>query len=320
MARVPTWTELRLDALKLAKLQRECYRDVHQLLDYRIPELDKKISYLHKNNKKISSINDASNQYHDQIVGGETFERKKHLLPVTPSLQPQLTQKNPPRKSKHSLTSSRSQPVLNVLTEKPSTTEHSINERYPTIKAKKLAIKKKLVPVSEKASLKNGFIELDRQNEPNSIRHKIQDVEELEHLKPLPLRLSEYLKLNRPEVVLRANKRVMYLKIKSQQRRDLAAAKVVNCLRKIRLSPEKNNIKQITRNYSAPEYEVKNNFSEHEMKRLTARVYEKLPEVKRRRTEEVRNHMKVQNYKNRLEYGRKLLENRRLGIINYPLN
>lgn len=55
------------------------------------------------------------------------------------------------------------------------------------------------------------------------------------------------------------------------------------------------------------------------MKRLTAKIYKRLPEVKRRRREEVTNYTKVQNYKNRLEYGRKLLENRRQGIINYPL-
>lgn len=159
------------------------------------------------------------------------------------------------------------------------------------------------------------------------------NLDELEHLRPLPMPLSHYLKANRPELVKAADRRVMYLKRKAERRRQIASSKSISArdilgppsrassnrgtssLRSsLRSSP-----RTISRDNVAPNYQVRYKLSEHEMKRLTARVYNRLPEVKRQRNEEVTKHMKVQNYKNKMEYGRKLLMNRKRGVINYPL-
>lgn len=225
MARVPTWTELRLDVDKLIDVQHSCYRSVHQLLD-QIPELDTKLSRLRgtSSTPKHVSFKDSP----------------KKIKPVDPIKEPSIDQ--------------------------------------------------------------------------------------LEHLRPLPLPLCEYFKLNRPNLVVRANKRALYLKQSAEKRRLMASSRILSALERIRLSPRR---KRPLRNRPAPprsasdfftpDYDVKLKFSEQEMKKLTAKIYKRLPEVRRKRKEEATNHMKVQNYKNRMEYGRKLLVNRRQGIINYPL-
>lgn len=223
MACVPTWTELRLDATKLAQMQRECNRSVHNLLYLAIPELDRKLSIL-------SGIEET----------------------------------------------------------RPSETKPPPSETKP--------------PPSE--------------TKPSPKRYSKTDLEGLEHLKPLPLTPSEYLKINRPRMVKNADERVMHLKKRAERRKYLSAARTINALEQLRLDSRKSNK---GRESVAPSYQVKCKMSEKEMRRLTARVYNTLPEVEKQRTEEVTKHMKVQNYKNKLEYGRRLLENRKHGVINYPL-
>lgn len=236
MARVPTWTELRLDANKLASLQKECQRSVYDLLDS-IPKLDEKISLL---------------------LGSPVVQSK------------------------------------NVFQHK------DIVRREDLVPSKDVVHCKDVETNKEDLSLTDSGIE------------------ELEHLKSLPLPLSTYLKMNRPDIVMNADRRVMYLQGKAERRKLLAPRRMVSSLDRIKLSPRSNDNLQ-SRDYVAPEYNVKDQFSEKEMKRLTAKTYRRLPEVRKKCREEITNHMKVQNYKNRLEYGRRLLENRKLGIINYSL-
>lgn len=240
MSRVPTWAELRLDAIELAKLQRECYRDVHDMLDHDVPELDRKLSIL--SNKK---------------------QRKE---------------------------------IARVATKKPQ------QETKKVLSAPKKDIK--LAPIN---------------------------IRDYEHLRPLPMPLSYYLKLNRPNMVRDADRRVLYLKKKAERRRALAAEEALSLLDQLRISSRTSSnkrstsslrssmVRTVSRNSMPQGYQVKYNFSEHEMKRLTAKIYNRLPEVKKQRNQEVSKHRKLQNYKNKLDYGRKLVENRRRGIINYPL-
>lgn len=213
MERVPTWTELRLDAKKLAKIQKECYNSVHRLLDLEIPKLDRKISML--SGKSLSSQESTSIDLND----------------------------NP-------------------------------------------------------------------------------------HLKAPPLPLSEYLMRNRPEVVRRATNRALYVKTRADRRKFRNETKLINSFKCLRLAsnhrPMQNNKycnpkPTKSTNFNPPAYNLRHQFSDSEMKKLTARTYKRLPEVKMRHKEEVTNQMRALNYKNKLEYARKLAENRKNGIINYPL-
>lgn len=147
-----------------------------------------------------------------------------------------------------------------------------------------------------------------------------EDIESLEHLKPLPMPPSDYLKLNRPDILFKAECRVNYLKRRAETRRKFGAKNIIDSWEQIKLS-SREQPKKIQRrfNFVPQNYQVRHNFTEKEMRRLTNKIYNSLPEVQKKRKEEHRNLMRVQNYKNRLDYGRKLLENRRQGIINYPI-
>lgn len=287
MARTPTWKELWLDAAELAKIQKQCFDDVHQLL-HSLPELDQKLEYLHCYGKQ---------QFH-HVVTKEIYAQHKQ---------------------------SRGQ---NLLDKSFSTDEiHLLGKLYPGREPFNMSHH------HQQPEFTNEVERSDKREEPYYVEisdfgqkarkvHKLSHQhKDLEHLKPLPMPLSEYLKLNRPDMVMRADRRAMYLKRKAERRKFNASTRTINALEQMRLSRGSN--------YSQPHprlprsqshtYSVKCKLSEQEMRRLTAKTYKRLPEVKSKRKEEVSNHMKVQNYKNKLEYGRKLLENRRHGIINYPL-
>lgn len=182
-------------------------------------------------------------------------------------------------------------------------------------------------PIEKKPSQSNR--ERDRvivRNRPS----KHVDLHTLEHLKPLPMPLSEYFKRNRPEIYINAEQRVMYLKRKSELRKFMSASRVLNSFQNFKLSTKNAQRSKHSRSRTEPDFKdymvrspdhcVKYKITEREMRRLTARTYNRLPEVKLQRKEEVSNHMRVQNYKNKQEFSRKLLLNRRRGIINYPLN
>lgn len=276
MARIPTWTELRLDATKLANLQKECYNSVHQLLDSALPELD----------RKMSSLN-----------GRETWcVQKQAIKRTSPDIEMDFIE---PQDLK--------QPSV------PSTNEYQ--KLHVPDRRKNVWLVKKKVPsnVHETRGVQKQAIE-------STVRDEL-DFNRLEHLKPPPMPLSEYLRMHRPDVVKRAEKRVKYLKKREERRRFLASSKIVSSLEQIRISSLQNNNqpKNSHRRITAPEYQVKCKFTDREMKKLTAKIYERLPEVKKRKKEEDSKHMKALNYKNKLEYGRKLLENRRRGKIDYPL-
>lgn len=256
MARVPTWTELRLDANKLASLQKECQRSVYDLLDS-IPKLDEKISLL---------LGRHVVQSKDSVQRKDIIQRR------------------------------------DIVHKEVHTPSNDVVQNKDVVEASSHVVKE------------SSHVETNKED----LSLTDSGIEELEHLKSLPLPLSTYLKMNRPDVVMNADRRVMYLQEKAERRKLMAPRRMVSSLDRIKLSPRSNDHLQ-SRDYVAPEYNVKDQFSEKEMKRLTAKTYRRLPEVRKKCREEITNHMKVQNYKNRLEYGRRLLENRKLGIINYSL-
>lgn len=293
MAHVPTWAELRLDATKLAQQQKECYHSVHRLLDEGITELDRKLSILNHKRQEVDN-NDLNH----------VIKSPKRTQAIPVKVVQEV--RNEPRKN---LTKPK-QPEQIAMDAQP--------EMVPQVsKADKRA--RAQPKVSQEATIC-----------PPQIRNTAQkygkpDLDELSHLRPLPMPISEYLKINRPEIVRRADQRTMYLKReaekrKAERKKALTSTKITSfdrfCKNHNRTSSK---LTAISREDMALEYQVEHKLSVREMKRLTARVYNRLPEVKKKRNEEITKFIKAQNYKNRQEYGRKLLENRRQGRINYPL-
>lgn len=334
MARAPTWAELRSDAIRLKKVQKICYRDFHRMLDS-LPELD----------QKIESLRSFDKHQIDEVVEMDVPAEQKQpedldMLNKSYSVDEDLFQPEkfyPPEKSLHRAhrqqieqshqierSQRREKPYFKeILDFIPKTKkvykshwqdQHYQDQHYQVEKPHQ-------IEHPRRNKKRNNNIQLHQIEEPIDVDLMRED---LEHLKPLPLPLSEYLKFNRPDIVMRADRRAMYLKRKAEKRKFIASTRTINTLDQIRSSRSSSNHSQ---HYTHPRiprsqshiYSVKCKLSEQEMKKLTARTYQRLPEVKSKRKEEISKHMRVQNYKNKLEYGRKLLENRRQGIINYPL-
>lgn len=317
---VPSWEELRLDATKLTKMQRECYRGVHDMLDDDIAELDRKLSLLSSNNQSPSQSNNNNmnqdNNYYD------------NQRPI----QEHKAYKVGNNSKKHAEQQQQQLPKMDDVDEfklyeeiQEQTIPMTVFEKPKSILVKREEPSKPHIEPTQRPSA--------RDNQYMTWRYNI---DHYEHLKPPPMPLSYYLQLNRPELVREADRRVSYLKKKAERRKLLASERTINALDQIRISSRQSNgsvntrsqrpsstrssiPRSISRDSFNPNCPVKYNFSEYEMKRLTARIYNRLPEVKKQRNQEVTKHLKVQNYKNKLEYGRKLLVNRRRGIINYPL-
>lgn len=291
MARVPTWTELRMDATKLSQLQKECYRSVHDMLDRTIPEIDRKLA----------------------LLNGESYlKNPTNLLESTPlkqaTLRPTSTEPN----------------LIEADTLETHVFEQNPIEVQP-IKSARCVQTKEIKTTKPKVNWIDTPKVFDKRIKPN--------LEELEHLRPLPMPLNHYLRINRPDMIMASERRVMDWKEKAKKRRHTTSSRTFNRFEMTRSSSGassnrygsslRSSLRSLPRSVSgdsfAPNYQVRNKLSQGEMKRLTARVYNRLPEVKRQRNDEVTKHMKVQNYKNKLEYGRMLLMNRRQGVINYPL-
>lgn len=283
MARVPTWAELRIDATKLAHAQKECYDDIHNLLDCCIPELDRKLATL---TGKPSTFNVKPPKFHA-------------------------------KQTKFNARQAKINGKQSMLSEEPST----------FFRESSTPIKDRPTPIREPSALIEDLPTFNATKQTRIERDfRKLNLEDLELVKELslPLPLSEYLRLNKPKMVLQANIRATYIKERAARRKYMASLRNVNLFEQARLSSRRskstrNFLKSTSRENLAPIYKVKYKFSEQEMKQLTKKHYNRLPEVKKQHNEEVTKHMRVQNYKNKLEYGRKLLENRRRGIINYPL-
>lgn len=151
------------------------------------------------------------------------------------------------------------------------------------------------------------------------------DISNLEHLKPLPRPLSDYFKESRPNQFYEFEARWNYLKRMVEKRieRKNATPRLdqILMLRHAKRRCNTNHIepRNSQEHHVAPNYFVKCKLSEYEMKQRTARIYHSLPEVKDQEKEKIKNYQKIQFYNNRKVYGKKLLENRRHGKINYPI-
>lgn len=295
---VPSWSDLLRDATKLANNQRKCSTDVHFLLEFS-RDLDRKIQTL------------ASDKYEPNI-------RPNSRQIITPE----------PVRQNHFTSTPKEKPKSRPPQNKQETTKpKQVKKRTKTVTISS-------DPVEEINSTTNNnqfdeVLETIHVQEYNSIKETRKDSpSELEHLKPLAMPLAEYFKINRPELVARSSQRAQHLKQKAEKRRVYENAKLADSLAQLRLSKKnKNKPQKITNDINpdkdytfivhdqAPRY----NFTEREMRQQTYKRYRSLPEVKKKVSEEIRDHMKKQNYKNKLTYAKKLMENRRHGIINYPL-
>lgn len=368
MARTPTWAQLRLDAARLAQLQKDCYRSVHHLLDTALPELDEKISLLngrpsnyHQSNSiRTSPIKTTtatrstipksqSSHFPDRLTTmGKPQQNDPHASsvrqrsPIFNNMIHMVPQENMPM-HEDSVDDVDGPPQPDVMIVEPIIVREEKKQKNHCNKVIKnetaassqqqpqrllpTCLKQYRVPGRTHKKAKNDVILTDN-HKSNEDEDEKFSLNKLEHLKPLPLPLCEYYKRNRPHLLLRATKRALELRREADRRKYLASTRILNSLEQVRISSRASSGNINSRRQApsrdqfaslVPQYRVKCKLSEHEMKRLTAKTYKRLPEVKRRRNEELSNHMKVQNYKNRLEYGRKLTQNRKHGIINYPL-
>lgn len=319
MARVPTWSELRQDALRIAQTQRECYHDVHNLLDNAIPELDRKLAKLLNR--------DYPETPEPRPAPTTTTTKIRTPEPAYEYIEPR------------ELVREKSQPPAPEFQRDTFTTNTNIDFNSMEVEYDGTRLTaESAIPVyssigSSSLTDSGSYNEHDTESDGPVMQTEVQQMpqknrqrgdEELMELKrlALPMPISEYLKINRPGLVRRADSRTMYIRRRRTERKKASnSARIITGFQRIKLSSENMSDKprKIQRNYAMPNYQVECKLSEHEMKRLTAKVYRRLPEVVRRKHDEVNNYLKIQNYKNKKEYGRKLLENRRHGIINYPL-
>lgn len=397
---VPSWSDLLRDANILARKQRECYRDVHHLLENAIPELDRKIMSCSVKESHSECNQEPPQEFAGQQSKGNHFTstpdvnkdifRKTQPHPMlrtkSVTIEPKpsiMTSKIPQSRSRQcllqhprmqqdrsSIQNPKQDPPQSKLpqmeqphAQKPRTGLPQIQKLHPhqpriqkTQPQQSLVQQPKPQQINKKSinqtqEIKEQIYECVEQHEENSdinilkaldsivtldgsdsvksndaIKH--YELDGLEHLKPLPMPLIEYFKLNRPHLMERANCRRSHLKMKSDRRKQNASTIFANQIAILRQNNRKNRTKTSTQIKIPPSKDytfitnnnnVKYNFTEREIRQQTNRRYQSLPEVKKKADEEIKNHMKVQYYRNKLNYGRKLLQNRRQGIINYPI-
>ena len=347
MARVPTWTELRIEASNLTRLQNECNRSAHDLLYNAIPELDKKLIALKSNKLPVR-------QSPPKVSSTEIIARKeppKQHSRTKPDVVPEATIEPKQGSQRQNAPTSRetvakSRQTTRKKYHKPNM-EETPNPMVETI-PKTASNPESLHLAESKTSSKFTTRATEPSNKLPRRKYSKSDLEGLEHLKPLPLTPSDYLKLKRPDLVYKADRRVMHLKKCTERRKILASEKRRNALEQIDQAPKTTLIRaknvhhqdrpgskaETNNNRPSGRSSIRSSMSrdslnpsslgvfrltEREMKRRTASVYNKLPEVKQQRTEETKKFNRAQLYKDKLEYGRTLNENRRHGIINYPL-
>lgn len=306
MTHVPTWEQLQLNVLKLAQTQRECYNDVHNLLHQAIPDLDRKLAMLQsKHNSPETEVRPEPEPAYDYIDAQagksllhETFNVHHSTIDLNVELNSMEVEHDNTRLTMNSdvpLYNSISSPSLidvDSYHEHDTESDTPVVERVPKVSNNRVAHQ----------TSEDDLLELKRQ--------------------ALPMPISEYLKINRPTMVHQADRRRMYIrKLKHERRKASASSRIISGFQKIKISSQKTSERprKPTRNYATPDYQVECKLSEYEMRKLTNKIYRRLPEVVRRKRDEMNNFLKIQNFKNKREYGRKLLENRRQGIINYPL-
>lgn len=338
MAWCPNWTELRLGAAELVNMQKKCYKDVHNLLDCAIPELDRKLKLLHPQRERqvrefehMITIDEPNSSYEleaDELDNQMNSVRLRHA--EKPFEPPYEVMQSRPTEDEPCYTEIPYQNGEQHHVEEPHHYERPQFVEKPQEKVE-IPIRTEKQHETKQTHRYDKLGQVQKTNNTHRDQQKSKQLcsngrsrdYDLEHLRPLPMPLCEYLKLNRPDVVRRADLRAMRLKKQAERRKFISSTKTINALEHIRLSSRTgsnyNQARPRLPRSQSQTYSVNYKLSEKEMKRLTAKTYKRLPEVKRKRKEEVSNHMRVQNYKNKLEYGRKLLENRKLGIINYPL-
>lgn len=332
MDHVPSWAELRVEVSKLVKSQRRCYENVHEMLDHDIPLLDRKLAAV-RNDHAFSTYRVVKPTKNMEII--ENKEPTKKVEPIKnietirniePARDTGLTGINEP--ARNTVPARNTEPARNaesvrntepvggtefVGNTEPADFEGTVKNRGP---------KKKSKPFKNKETIKKD--ELFR-----------IDTDELEHLKAPPMPLSQYLSINRPRTMINIHHRALSMHDKVQ-RRKLLATRVIDSFERLRLSSRNSsNIGYKSKQFqsrpplpssrgtfntcNAPQFHVKCKISEDEMRRRTAKTYQKLPEVKEKQKKELTKIMKIENFKKQKEYAKKLLENRRHGRINYPL-
>lgn len=326
MARIPSWTELCMIVDELSRTQKECYDSVHRLLDPGIPDLDRKIRYL------VSKPNEIPVTSTNSVVVVEPT-RPNHVTPTRPKA-PAITKvtinDTAPLATNIIKKTIATQPAPIVETiPMPTATNPPVTKKSHAIsQINTLAahVEKNIIPVKTRTHRANGTTKNGMTN-----GHKMS-IKDLEHLRAPRLPLSEYLRKNRPDILLNVEARSSYIRKISEERKSQRAYRILSSLERIRISSRtrksshRNQYQRIDqrpmramKNLDAPDYCVRHKQSEREMKQLTLRNYKRLPEVKKQKLEEVNKHLKEQYYKNRQLYGRMLLNNFKNGIINYPL-
>lgn len=328
MARTPTWMGLLLDAIKLKEVQKLCFRDCRQMLGS-LPELDQKIEFLScSDERQIDQVVEMD------VVAEQMQPEDLDILNNPSSVDEELYQPenfNPPDRSfnrpHHHQIEQSYQIEKSQRREKPYFKETlDVNQKTKKVHKshrpdQRCQAERPHQNIRRRDKKRNNNIRQRQIEEPIDVDWMLED---LEHIDSTKVPLSYYLNLRRPDIVMRADRRAMYLKRKAEKRKFTAPTRTIDTLQLIHSSRSSSNCYQNRSHTRIPRsqshiYSVKCKLSEQEMKKLTARTYQRLPEVKSKRNEEMSKYMKVQNYKNKLEYGRKLLENRRQGIINYPL-
>lgn len=311
---VPSWSELLRDATNLARKQRECYRDVHHLLDTAIPELDKKIEscILEDSVTKCSSDQPIFSDRHGGNNYTSTPNVKSDSAKRSNQQQPSTRTKCVTIEPNPSIISERISPSMQTPFESDILIDY--HQDNPVLE-------ESLNPSSSHDSMCSFRVLADNDKER-------YDIDDLEHLKPLPMPLMDYFRMNRPELMARAHYRAQHMKQKSERRKINASSLFANQLAAMKSTERKKRNKPLNKptktrvkdqTYIHYPNTIKYNFTEKEIRQQTNKRYQSLPEVRKKVDEEINNYKKLQNYRNKIQYGRKLLQNRRQGKINYPL-
>lgn len=309
---------------ELSKTQKECYDSVHHLLDPGISELDRKIKYLMSKPNEIPLTTTS-------VAAPDLFPQMTYTRSKAPAITTVPIEEASPTKRAETKPSKvdNSDPIVEMIPISTTVVPPTISEKsHPTVNTITTTTAPQPVKIIQQAKIKKSHSnKLKSNGTTNGNKVSIKD---LEHLRAPRMPLCEYLRRNRPDILMNVEARSSYIKKISEERKSLRAYRIISSLERIRISsrtrkkthPQKQTAQKPQRemkNFDAPDYSVRHKLCEREMKQLTLRNYRRLPEVKKQKLEEVNKHLKEQYYKNRQLYGRMLLNNFKNGIINYPL-
>lgn len=292
---VPSWREIRLE-LQLVELQQQRLdNSIRECLSKRIPELNRKLAILKECNKEKERIISPNSSISEILKESTPLASPSPITSSSPvsyvsEYQPFFHNIMPSNGPFCSL----DKPLNQLFKENNPRAYSKLNERSNYIKTKinrREKLRKAMLERAKLGKCLRSFKQMSTQDR-----------------KPIRKLFSDYEIANTRSRIPRS-----FSMTSSKQngfKQDGMFSTVVNHMsRESRSKP-----------IELGPIDVKFRFTEKEMRKQTARIYNKLPEVQAKKEQEETKHIYSYNYKMGQEYSKKLKDNLKYhGQINYPI-